>query len=532
MIFTASKISYRDTNSFSRIVNDYLDADRLLKPFYKYLPSKEGILNAIQERKHTPFNRQELVDLIRQQYAGKTISEKLSGNINDLLSEDCFTITTAHQPNIFTGHLYFIYKIVHVIRLADDLRQMIPGKKFVPVYYMGSEDADLAELGEIIVGGKSYKWDTKQTGAVGRMIIDKHLLKLIDELENHLGVEPHGKEIITFIRKSYKEGETIEQATFHLVNSLFGNYGLVILLPDSAGFKKKFISVLKKELEEQFSSPAVNATIESFPAEYKVQAAGRELNLFYLKDNIRERIERQHDSWKVLNTSIQFNSDELEKELNDHPERFSPNVILRPVFQEHILPNVAFIGGGGELAYWLELQRVFEAVAVPFPVLVLRNSFAITDETTHRLVSKLKLSLHDLFKKEKDLVDMFVKRESSLKLDLAAEKKLVENIYQQMLQRSSAVDPGLEKHVLNLRSKAIQKIDQLEKKMLNAEKKKFEASLRQVHKIREKLYPSGTLQERVDNLLPYYAKWGSQFIREIYDHSEAFSTSFTVLSEE
>ena len=409
MSFSAEKIAYDQTGSFSKIVLDYLSDAAALKDFYNFRPDIEGIKKAVAERRHLPVNRKLLVDILQQQYSTVPVSDKLKANVEALLSEDTFTVCTAHQPNIFTGHLYFIYKILHAIKLSDTLNEKMPGKKFVPVYYMGSEDADLDELGEVHIHGRQYRWETKQSGAVGRMKIDKAFITIIDGIEKQLAVEEYGNALMNSLRNAYKEGETIEQATFHFVHELFNDFGLIILLSDKASFKNEFAALINKELEESFSHKAVTETVAAFPAAYKVQAAGREINLFYLGDNSRQRIEKNNDGFKVADTDIVFSAGEIKNELKNHPENFSPNVILRPVFQETILPDVAFIGGGGELAYWLELKKVFEAANAFFPALVLRNSFAILNTSAVNDLAKLSFGNADIFRSENELLEQTVK---------------------------------------------------------------------------------------------------------------------------
>ena len=531
MSFTAKYIPYKQTGAFSKIVTDYLDGSPKLRPFYFATPDADGIKKAIEQRKQYPINRQLLVSELAKEYASVETKKPVEQNIDLLLQENTFTVCTAHQPNIFTGHLYFVYKILHAVKLASALKNEFPGYNFVPVYYMGSEDADLDELGEIVEDGKKYTWNTKQTGAVGRMKIDKPFLQLIAELNGRLLVENHGKEIMALVEACYTEGKTISQSTFEFVHALFGEYGLIVLQPDNAALKKVFIPIVKKELEEQFSNKAVSQTLETFPAEYKVQVAGREINLFYLEADTRERIELTESGYKVNNTKNSFTGQEFFGILETHPERFSANVILRPVFQEMILPNVAFIGGGGELAYWLELKQVFDAVAVPYPVLILRNSFTVVRRQYAAKIRSLGMEPVNFFEPEMKLVEQLVKRESSLQLNLEAEKKSLETIYQQMRSAASAIDPTLGNHTEALMTKALKRIEQLEKKMLRAEKKKFEAQQRQLQAIKASFFPSGTLQERIDNLLPYYATWGSNFIEAIYDASTAMEQEFCFVEE-
>lgn len=532
MSFKAKYISYRQTGSFSKIVTDYLDNNSALKPFYNHPANIDGIKKTIAARKIHHTNRSLLVSELKKQYTAIQPTESVKANLDALLSEDTFTVCTAHQPNIFTGHLYFIYKILHAIKLADELKKEMPRYHFVPVYYMGSEDADLEELGEVKINGKKYKWQTDQTGAVGRMKIDKAFIKLMDEIEGQLSVDKFGNEIVTLIKGIYSAGKTIELSTFEFVNMLFEDRGLIILLPDNAVLKNEFVSVVKKELTEQFSHKLVSDTIASFPSEYKVQVSGREINLFYLKDDMRERIGKAGSKFEVRSSGMVFSETEIMHELEKHPERFSPNVILRPVFQELILPNVAFIGGGGELAYWFELKKVFDAVSVPFPVLILRNSFMIVGKKESFKMNSMQLDSADFFKPSNVIIEELVKKESAVALNLEEEKKLLASLYHNINVSATAVDVTLQQHVESLSIQALTRIEKLERKMLRAEKKKFEAQQRQIHKIKEKLFPSGTLQERVDNVLPYYSLWGKGFIEMLYENLKGLVQEFCILEED
>lgn len=531
-MFTPHKISYSKTHSFSKLVLDYLDAAPALKHFYNYTTDIEGFKKAVKDRSAFAVNRPLLVDVLNSQYASTKTSDKLKANIKSLLQENTFTVCTAHQPNIFTGHLYFVYKILHAIKLSEALKEAMPENNFVPVYYMGSEDADLDELGEVHINGTKYKWQTNQTGALGRMVIDKNFINIIDSIAGQLSVEKNGEEIIKLVRGFYKEGTTIEIATFQFVHYLFNQYGLVILMPDNRLLKNEFASIITKELTEQFSEKAVAKTVADFPKEYKVQAAGRAINLFYLNKNTRERIETAGNKFIVANTNLLFTKDELLAELKNTPERFSPNVILRPVFQEMILPNVAFIGGGGELAYWLELKKVFEAAGAFFPPLVFRNSFSIINKKTAEKITNLGLQQQDIFKTEKDLIEEIVKRESTLMLDIKEEKESLKILYEKIKTVASNIDGTLNCHVHALRTQALNRLEILEKKMLKAEKKKFETHQRQIKKIKSVMYPSGNLQERVDNILEYITHYGSNFIDVLYENSNDLKADFTILTEQ
>lgn len=527
----ATRLPYRQTNAFTKLPLDYIDQAEALKPFYPHAPSLNGIQRSIEARKNFDTNRKVLVAALKQQY-GDLLNGKVLTNVDALLSPGTFTVTTAHQPNILTGPLYFIYKILHAIKLADHLTSSLPQYKFVPVYYMGSEDADLDELGHIYLDGKKLVWETKQTGAVGRMEVDDALVKLIDAAAGQLSVLPFGKVIIDTIKLFFKKGTLVQDATFKLVNELFAVYGLIVVIPDNAALKKQAISLFEDDLLDQRPSELVGKTIEKMQsAGYKVQANPREINLFYLDKGIRERIIKKEGKYNVHGTSIGFSEDELKKELSDHPERFSPNVILRGIFQEMILPNVAFIGGGGEIAYWLQYGDLFAHYKVPYPVLLLRNSFLIVEKGWQEKITRLGFTIDDLFLPEQELLNKLVVRDSSNETKLNGSLTKVEQLYELLKEQASQVDVTLSKHVDALKLNAVHRLHELEKKMLRAEKRKFSDQQRQISTIKAKLFPNDGLQERHDNMLYYYAKWGKELIQKLYEHSLSLEQEFVVLTE-
>jgi bacillithiol synthase len=528
----AQRIPYRQTGYFSKTVLDYLDQTEEMKDFFKFPPSLAGIREAIEHRRKFSTDRALLVEVLQKQYGATKGSEKVQKNIDSLLSTETFTVVTAHQNNIFTGPLYFIYKVLHSIRLADFLNESFPGQHFVPVFYMGSEDADLAELNHIRLGGQRLEWNSRQTGAVGRMKVDRELLQLIPSMEGQLGVDPFGREIIEAIRQSYQEGETIQAATFRFLNFLFGEYGLVVLLPDNADLKRRMSIVFEDDLLHQSASGVVEQTVRALQEKgYKSQATPREINLFYLHENTRERIEKSGDEWIVLNTDRRFSKDQLLQELKAFPEKFSPNVILRGLYQETILPNIAFIGGGGELAYWLELKNLFEFYKVPYPVLVLRNSFLVVEKKWEEKIRKLGLCAEDTFLSGDKLLNRVVTEQSVNETRLNGSLTAVENLYEEFKKQAGAIDKTLTHHVDALKLRAVYRLQELQKKMLRAEKRKFSDQGRQIAAIREQLFPANNLQERTENIAYFYAKWGRDIIRVLYEHSPALEQEFVILVE-
>ena len=526
----ATRIPYRQTNYFSKIILDYLDHAEALKSFYSLPASLQGIQKAIQNRAGFA-NRALLVQELKKQYANSATS-RVSENIQALLSENTFTITTAHQPNIFTGPLFFIYKILHAIKLAEHCKASLPQYNFVPVYYMGSEDADLEELGHIFLGGQKIEWKTKQTGAVGRMKVDKDFMKLIELVSGQLAVLPFGDEIISLVKKCYRDGTLIQDATFKFIDDLFAQYGLIVLVPDNHILKKLGAAIFEDDLFNETASAIVEKTASRLHAAgYKLQASARDTNLFYLKDGMRERIVRIKNKFVTHDSRLTFDENGILAELNDHPERFSPNVILRGIYQETILPNLAYIGGGGELAYWLQLKDLFENYKVPYPVLALRNSFLVVEKKWSERIGKLGFTAEDFFLPEQELMNRLVARESTTEIRLNGNFTSAEKLYDSLKKQAVAVDSTLAQHVDALKTQSIYRLQELEKKMIRAEKRKFSDHQRQIHSIKEKLFPGNGLQERIDNVMYYYAKWGKDFIERIYEHSLSLEEEFVVLNE-
>jgi bacillithiol biosynthesis cysteine-adding enzyme BshC len=310
---------------------------------------------------------------------------------------------------------------------------------------------------------------------------------------------------------------------------LFKEYGLLIVIPDNARLKTLFADVVKKELTEQFSHKIVEETGKNINEHYKLQASGRDLNLFYLTENKRERIEKEGELFKVQSLGLSWREEEIIAEVDEHAERFSANVILRGLFQESILPNIAFIGGGGETAYWLELKEVFASCNIPYPMLIVRNSLLLVNEEQKNKTTKLGFAVTDLFASNTELINQLVKRESRLQLSLSKEKDQLKSLYKHLANTAGNIDITLAEHANALLKNALDKLVALEKKMLRAEKRKFAAQQRQITNLKNQLFPNDGLQERVENFLPFYAKYGPSWLNRIYEASLGLEQQFGIV---
>lgn len=524
-------LPYSETGYFSKLITDYLADNPSLNPFYNYAPTPEGLDAAIQERSKYPVDRTLLTAVLNKQYVALEQTEKVTQNLQLLGLENTYTICTAHQPNLMTGYLYFVYKIIHAIKLAEELKAKHPDKNFVPVYYMGSEDNDLEELGTFRYNGDKYVWDGGgQTGAVGRM--DTNTLRpILTALFKLLG--PPGNnatELKTILSEAYLQHPTIAKATQYLVNKLFGRFGLIVLDPDDAALKSAFITVMKDDLLHHNAFTQATNQIEQLEREhYKSQAHPRSINLFYLKDNIRERIEQKGSEWVVVNTDIRWDEASLLAELEAHPDRFSPNVILRGMYQETLLPDVAFIGGGSEVAYWMELKKVFSHYGVFYPAILLRQSVLWLSPAQVKMRKQLGLSVNDIFKPEGNLIKEFLLRNSTDDWQTHTESAAMEKILCEVKQKAITLDPTLRGASEAVLTKIKYQLQVLEKKMLRAEKKKMQLQLSRITKMRNSIFPNNGLQERVENFATYFLDYGYDFFDILENAMQPMDNKFLVI---
>jgi bacillithiol synthase len=513
----------------------YSQLDAALAPFYKYTPEIESFKQVILDKKKDKTDRKTLISALKRQYL-KQNRQNTEGvdsfHINMLGDEKTFTVTTAHQPSLMTGPLFFIYKIFSTINLARQLKTHYPDHHFVPVFVIGGEDHDFEEVNTINIFNKKITWENEEHGAVG-MMHTASLSSVLSELKNVLGESDNAQTIFNIINKNYTQNAVYQDATQGLLIDLFGKYGLVVLNMNDAELKKLFIPVMKKEISEQVSKPLVEKAQQALnDLGFKSQAFPREINSFYLRENLRERIVYEASIYKVLNT--QYHWDSLEKllaEVEDTPQYFSPNVVLRPLFQELVLPNLAYIGGGGELAYWLERKEQFAAFDINFPMLIRRNSAMWIDKGSNDKLTKLNLAWQTLTLDTEQVIKDFLGKNAADPLSMEAEKEQIRSLFQTILGKAKAVDPTLEKSVLAEEAKAIQSIEIIESKLMKAEKQKNETTLNQIRLLAQKFFPNGGLQERTDNFLPYYLKQGEAFFDVLIEHLDPLTQGFVVIEE-
>ena len=531
----AACISYKETGYFSQTVTDYLEDKPELRPFYSYRPDWDGFEKLLQNKK-VIADRALLVKALTKQYQAISPltthhSPQVQSNIDLLQSENTYTITTGHQLNIFAGPLYFIYKIVTAIKLSTRLKERFPDKNFVPVYWMASEDHDFAEINYTNIGGKKVHWWYEASGATGR-IDPVTMRQALNQYKGVLGLDHHAEELAEIVETAYGKFDKLADATRYLVNALFGQYGLVIIDADDHDLKRQFALIIEEDIIEQHSSKNIETTNEQLKnLHVHIQVNPREINFFYLGDGLRERIVFEDGVYKVLNTEVCFTKEELKKKIQTTPECFSPNVVMRPLYQEYILPNIAYVGGGAEVVYWLELKSNFEHYKVDFPILILRNSGLVIPKQSASKVARMELPLAELFKSTDAIKTNWIKQNSDHDLSLKEEWSELLKTLEKIKLRSSKIDPTLAQSTSAIQARLEHAIERLEKKLVRAEKKNYHTRLEQIDHIKAELFPKDSLQERTENFGLFYVKWGQQFIDELIRNFEPLDFKFTVLTE-
>lgn len=514
------KIPFEATHAFTPFFLDYIHQKESLKPFYGWFPVIENFKDQLTEKSGSfpTQHRDVLIASLLNQYKNFDTSDAVKANLEKLKHQNTFTITTGHQLNIFTGPLYFIYKIITVINTCKQLKQAYPQHDFVPVYWMASEDHDYDEIKSFRLYGKKYTWETSQQGAVGRFHTDE-VKKLLAEIPGE----------ITLFKNAYTKHKKLSDAVRYYVNALFGSEGLIIVDGDDQSLKRLFIPAIESDLFEQRHKPLVDQADQALEANgYKTQIHCREINLFYLEDGLRSRIEKIGEKYTVVDTDISFTAAELRGLVQQSPEKFSPNVVLRPLYQEMILPNLAYVGGPAELVYWLQLKGIFDHYRIPFPVLMPRNFALIMDAPLARKFDKTSLSIEELFLPKDRLFNQVVLKTSNADLTLNGEKKAIEDYFTRIQENVTQIDKTLGPLVGAEQQRVIKGLLRIEQKVLRAEKRKHADLLRQVEAVKDALFPNGSLQERTDNFLNF-AQTDQQFIPTLIRSLDPFDFSFSIM---
>lgn len=524
-------ISYRKTGYFSDLVCDYLDKKDNLRNLYNNFPDKEGFKNQIREKSkaYSEASRAILVRSLKKQYEKSDTTAETWKNIQLLANENTFTVTTGHQLNLFTGPLYFLYKIISAINLAKELKKQFPENNFIPVYWMANEDHDFAEINYFNFNGNKIRWEAQFGGAVGDIPL-QNTQQLLEGFSNLLGDSDNAHFLKGLFRKAYVEQKNLTGATFYIANRLFEKYGLLCVDAHRPELKELFVPHVKNELLHQSvleNSKAPISTLEALG--YKIQVNPREINLFYLEKNSRRRIIKEKDAYYIKGTQLKFSEKEILDLVVKAPGRFSPNALMRPLYQECILPNLCYIGGGAEIAYWLELKNYFGAEKIPFPILLLRNSALLVSGKQTKKLRKLDVQISDLFLNQSELMNRQTKKISKTQIDFSPQKEHLKKQFEDLYKLAEKTDKSFYGAVAAQEKKQLNGLEKLEKRLLKAQKRKLKDELERLETLQNQLFPQQSLQERLDNFSEYYLEYGESLIPALVKELKPLDAKFSII---
>jgi bacillithiol biosynthesis cysteine-adding enzyme BshC len=519
-------VSFQDFPFISKIIQNYSEENSSLSDFITDFPSVKSLLSQTERKNLSPEKREILVKVLRNQYQEIELSKLQQENLEKLKKETCFTLCTGHQLNLFTGPSYYIYKIASIINLCNQLKKESPNKDFIPIFWMASEDHDFEEINHFFFRENRYEFSTEQNGMVGNFSTE-NALKLIDQISEDFGLSLPAQKLVQLYKKAYSK-KNLSEAIRYITQELFANYGLLCLDGNSVDLKKQMIPYFEKEITEFTAFNAYQNTDSKFPKEYKRQINAREINLFYLGENFRERIiPNPLNKEQVTINGKEFSSKEIIKELYDSPERFSPNVMLRPLFQEVVLPNLAYIGGGGEIAYWLLLKKTFEAFNVEFPLLILRKSVAFVSNKSMKKFEQSGFTWNDLLLSEEDIQLKKTKEEFSLPEELHSFNQELHSAFIKLSEKY----PEYQEQIMAQKARNERQTKRIEKRFFRDFKDKQNIDLSAYQSIKNELFPFGKFQERQGNFSEKYILFQEEYIPALIEDANPLSKDLLVYIE-
>lgn len=525
---TINKISFQDIVSIPQLIKDFLNHNIegfeentfSLPHFEKKIPEKQNSFTSEQ--------REILVAVLQRQLSGLTLSPKQKQNLEDLKLTNTFTITTGHQLNLFSGPVFFVYKILQTIKTCSYLKDHFPEFNFVPVYWMASEDHDFAEINHFKTENNYYEINEKSGGAVGRIPLSDTFF--ISEFEKEFKDFVFGTELILMLKEAYKAGNTLTQAIQMLVNRLFSEFGLLILDGDSTELKAQMKETFKDELLNFSLYKESKGKIDFLTEKYgKVQVNPREINLFYLTET-RDRIDFNGNQYVIVDKNRTFTKEEILEKLESNPEKFSPNALMRPVYQETILPNLAYIGGNAEIMYWLELKDYFKKNNLPFPLLIPRNSMLFLNQKTLGKIENLQLKIEDFFQNFTVITNNKILDNNEI-LRLLEEKELqLAHQFAELKTVAETTEKSFGNMIKAEEVRQMKSFKRMKKRLLHAEKIKQKEMLERLENLFLDVHPSKNWQERVYNFSVFFADHGNAWLETCLEEMQIDESKLIILA--
>lgn len=527
------KIPSLKSGFYNELVSAYLSGEPKLSTLYQHSPSLGSFRPAIQAKSESYINRELLCNTLRTQYSHiRKIPENVRQNIDALEQPNTFSITTGHQLSLLTGPLYFVYKILSVVSLCRSLLQEYPEHQFVPVFWMATEDHDYDEIKSVYLKGRYVRFESEvgEDGPCGRIpsaSVARELAMLTDQFPE-LNLNAYWKIFIT----AYAEGPTLAHATRRIVTEIFGVYGVVCIDGDDLAFKKHFSAIVQRDIPEANSVRLLAEGDRTMvQAGFSPQAMGRKVNFFYMDGHQRERFVFENNMYGVHNTPMRFTADEMQQLISNHPEKFSPNVITRPLYQEFLLPNIAYVGGPAEVHYWLQLKRIFDFYEVPYPIVIPRDNFIVLSRRKWEKYKNLtgSESISRLFMASDKLIQAYTDDLMNDKKYFSEETEHLRQIFSDVIDKIGPLDTSLQKSADAAGKKALKSLERLELIARRQVRRNHEETIRFLIDFNLSVFPEGVFQERIQNVLEFSGLFENRFLDKVLMNSDPLAMEIKVL---
>ncbi|MEX0602621.1 MAG: bacillithiol biosynthesis cysteine-adding enzyme BshC, partial [Bacteroidota bacterium] len=513
-------------SSFSSLFIDYVNDFQKVQNFYPgNFREPDAWRTTIDRVLNRKIDRSRLVHALTSQNRNFQCGVRTLANIDLLRNDNTLAVVTGQQVGMFTGPLYTIYKTLTPLKLVDSLASRYPEYTFVPVFWLAGEDHDYDEVSSITLITPSNDLTTITYGqprdpdsikqAVGALEFDDALLPFFSAIRESLIPTEFTEKVLTLFQTAYQKGMTFNRAFVHLMNDLLDNSGLVFLDPNDRDIKAILQPIVLRELRE---TPRLcqrvidqSAALEKF---YHAQVKPKAVNLFFFHNKGRFLIEPRPDGFALKGARRNFTTEELLGLAESQPELFSPNVVLRPVCQDFLLPTVAYVGGPAEIAYFAQLKTAYEDFGIPQPIAYPRASATILEDKVQKILARYSLPATDLFRDVEFTKQKVVELISDTRIDEVfggTEASLKETLAS-LESGLRAIDPTLTGALDNARKKIDLQIEMLRQKGIAAQKRNHETALRQVEKAALHVFPRSNFQERELNVLHFLNKYGLEFL--------------------
>jgi bacillithiol biosynthesis cysteine-adding enzyme BshC len=525
-------IKYSEIPTNPQLFIDYVENFEKVKEFYPTnFRNNEDLIKNLENFNKDLEHREKLVQILNKQYADENISEKTKQNIEDLLSENTFAIVTGQQLGILLGPLYTIYKIITSIKLAEQLNEIYPELKFVPIFWLEGDDHDFNEVNWIkildnensltkIVYQDGLDAETNR-GPMGNYQFDLTIENFIEKISSSLRETEFKSDVINLIKKFYYPGASFKSGFVGLLKMFFDKYGLIIFDPQDIEVKDWLKDIFRKDIESyQFISEELILRSARLEENYHAQVKIKPINLFYLEDGGRYLIEPAGNDFRLKGKRKKFTKEQLVAEIASNPEKFSPNVILRPVCQDFIFPTAYYVAGPSEICYHAQIYPYYAIHNLTPPILFPRSSATLIEAKVQNILNKYELKLQDFFNDLETLATNITDKNSEIVVQNVFEEvfREIEEPFNKLKENLIKIDPTLEDVIKNAQNRISQTLGVVKEKALVAQKKKNEIIFRQIYKTSNILFPDENLQEREINFIYFANKYSLNFIDFVFEN--------------